>query len=579
MKNLILGGLALCIASGVHAQSVSSAYSISRHDLRGTARFMSMGGAFGALGADLSCLAQNPGGIGVYRSNEVGLTLGASGWKSNTSSGDFKSHDSYSKFNFNNAGAVFTFKLSSDACPNINFGFTFNKVAEFNRRYTGEIPNLRTSFTNYVAGVANANGIVESDLIPTSSYDPYQPPYGSPAAPWITIMGYDAYMINPEGNQENPVWRGQFGNGTQGRGYFSGQEKGYVDSYNLAFGGNIANTVFWGMDFDITALDYRLQSSYGEALKDAYVYDPNSGQVEKSWADWDIYDTYRMHGTGFNFKLGVIVKPIQELRIGFAFHTPTFYNLKETYSDNAIRFDYPFITEQEIAQNKNYTYANDGYPAGEDYHFRTPWRVLTSVAGVIGTKFIVSADYEWAGYTGMRYSKADGYIYYDPWYDWDDPWSDWEYRNGKQRTRVIPGSPRQQYARPEDYANSKIKKVFKDTHTVRIGGEYRVLSCLSLRVGYSYSSSPSSKKANNELIDVPGTGLASSYTLDNGTYHITAGVGYKYKGFYIDLAYVYRHQNATYFPFSPDTENPGINPKAKLNFSTNTAALSIGYKF
>ncbi len=36
---------------------------------------MGMGGAFGALGGDLSTLSQNPAGIGVYRSNELGFTL------------------------------------------------------------------------------------------------------------------------------------------------------------------------------------------------------------------------------------------------------------------------------------------------------------------------------------------------------------------------------------------------------------------------------------------------------------------------------------------------------------------------
>ena len=57
------------------AQTAYDAYQISRYDLRGTARFMSMGGAFGALGGDLSVLGQNPGGIGVYRKSDIGITL------------------------------------------------------------------------------------------------------------------------------------------------------------------------------------------------------------------------------------------------------------------------------------------------------------------------------------------------------------------------------------------------------------------------------------------------------------------------------------------------------------------------
>ena len=40
----------------------------------GTARFVSMGGAFGALGADFSAIGYNPAGLGVYRSSEFTIT-------------------------------------------------------------------------------------------------------------------------------------------------------------------------------------------------------------------------------------------------------------------------------------------------------------------------------------------------------------------------------------------------------------------------------------------------------------------------------------------------------------------------
>ena len=36
----------------------------------GDARFNSMGGSFGALGANMSSLSINPGGLGVYKSSD-----------------------------------------------------------------------------------------------------------------------------------------------------------------------------------------------------------------------------------------------------------------------------------------------------------------------------------------------------------------------------------------------------------------------------------------------------------------------------------------------------------------------------
>ena len=43
--------------------------------MNGTARFVGMGGAMGALGGDISTIGTNPAGIGIYRSNDAMLTL------------------------------------------------------------------------------------------------------------------------------------------------------------------------------------------------------------------------------------------------------------------------------------------------------------------------------------------------------------------------------------------------------------------------------------------------------------------------------------------------------------------------
>ena len=78
MKLLHLGlsaAATLLLPAVSQAQSAVDLYNMNRPDLRGTARFMSMGGAFTALGGDLSSLNQNPAGIGIYRSSELGLTL------------------------------------------------------------------------------------------------------------------------------------------------------------------------------------------------------------------------------------------------------------------------------------------------------------------------------------------------------------------------------------------------------------------------------------------------------------------------------------------------------------------------
>ena len=75
MNRNLLAGMLVALPSVMMGQTALDAFSISQSDLRGSARFMSMGGAFTALGGDISTLNQNPGGIGVYRSSDIGVTL------------------------------------------------------------------------------------------------------------------------------------------------------------------------------------------------------------------------------------------------------------------------------------------------------------------------------------------------------------------------------------------------------------------------------------------------------------------------------------------------------------------------
>ncbi len=63
MKRLaIVCASTLLIAGDVWAQGEIDAYRYSQTEVTGTARSMSMGGAFGALGGDISSIAINPAG-------------------------------------------------------------------------------------------------------------------------------------------------------------------------------------------------------------------------------------------------------------------------------------------------------------------------------------------------------------------------------------------------------------------------------------------------------------------------------------------------------------------------------------
>lgn len=67
MKNkVIVTACALLAMTTASAQNAYDAEKLLGNDLNGTARFVGMGGAMGALGGDISVISSNPAGIGIF---------------------------------------------------------------------------------------------------------------------------------------------------------------------------------------------------------------------------------------------------------------------------------------------------------------------------------------------------------------------------------------------------------------------------------------------------------------------------------------------------------------------------------
>lgn len=67
MKNKVI--VTACTLLAMVTASAQNAYDAEKllgNDLNGTARFVGMGGAMGALGGDISVMSSNPAGIGIF---------------------------------------------------------------------------------------------------------------------------------------------------------------------------------------------------------------------------------------------------------------------------------------------------------------------------------------------------------------------------------------------------------------------------------------------------------------------------------------------------------------------------------
>ncbi len=519
-KTLMLAMMALPLAAS--AQYTFDVLQYSQTELRGTSRFVAMGGAFGALGGDISVLAQNPGGIGVYRSSDISISGGVD-FNSSKATGDKINTD---KFNMSSIGYVGAFKTNNDVIPNFNYGFSYNRINSFRRHYTGHMNDIPTSVTNYFAEKAMQDGVTASDL---SMSNPY---YGN--ARWDQIAAYRTDLIGTT-DVDGRNFEGLGYDGVTGYNEFEVEEWGHTDEYNVSFGGNIYNKFYWGVTVGMTDLVYESYKYYGELLNNTVVYDEVGGStvLKDGNAALGIVNSTRTTGTGYNAKFGFIYKPINEFRLGFAVHTPTYYDMKDVYTGN---ISAEYYGDDIVSP---YT-AEEYYPSNVvRYDIRTPWKFIGSAAAVIGRKGIISLDYEYTDNKSIRILDDDGHEYPDATYE--------------------------------------IKSYLKGAHTIRIGGEYRVSNSFSLRAGYNYQTTGTNDDVENDRVEVEVAGTNPAYSYDTSNQYITCGLGYHIGGFYADLAYVNQQRKTNYHAFSGIEDLPTVMTEVKDN--NNRIQATIGFRF
>ena len=550
MRKFALALIAAALpAAALAQQSAIDALQVTQPDFKGTARFMAMGGAFTALGGDLSTLSQNPGGIGVYRSSDFGVTLDINFQSNKTSpisGAGYTKSSSQTKAYCNNVGYIGATNLSGPL-KTFNWGVSYGRIASFDRVYSGYMNPAPSSLSNYIAYASN--GVAAGDMGFRSGYNPYQ----DSNAPWLSILGYTSYLINPTGDKS---YMGLRQNGTIGDAQFDVVEKGYVDEYNIALGGNIENIVYWGIDFGIIDINYTRYTTYSESMEGAVVptfakdpEDPRNTIVTgyaNGNAGFTLDNRKYISGSGWNMKIGLIIRPVNELRFGVAVHTPTWYKLDQGHDGN-ISYSY-FNTGAPESDTNPYGGYEETDEATFPWRLHAPWKIMVGAAGVIGSKAIISVDYEYDAYDSM---KAKNPVY-DNWgyaYDFGD----------------------------DDYFNTDVKNYCKGSSVIRVGAEYRVTPQFSLRAGYNVRSTSMKSEASDGNIEIYTSGTDPSYSFDKTISYITAGLGYRYKGWYIDMTYAYQNRDSRYHAFTNYDGTPA--PQMKLTDHNSSLVISTGFRF
>jgi long-subunit fatty acid transport protein len=384
MKRISLTILAaFTIISGLFAQNVDDALRYSQVFYGGTARFMSMGGAFTALGGDISSLSQNPAGIGVFRSSEMSVTPqlnyinSTAGYHGNTS-------DYLYNFNLSQAGFVSNIMSSNNATGllKLNFGYSFNKTNNLHQSTLIQGINNTSSMADSWAGSASQNGgTIYSDL---------SGPEGIAYDTWIidTITGsggrlyetvFSNYGDNPPSKYGQSVSR-------------LISNEGFTGEHAISIGGNYSDKVYFGATFGISQLRYVSQFQHSESA---------NSSMASLFKNFNYLDYYEDKGTGYSFKLGAIFKPVESMRIGVAFHSPVWYHIDEYFFETM---------SSNFTDGNRYESSND--PMRFNYALTTPFRVLGGIAIQIQKFALLSADYEFVDYSMAKFSNTkDTYNY------------------------------------------------------------------------------------------------------------------------------------------------------------------------
>jgi hypothetical protein len=519
MKKYIVALMASFACTGLFAQGEMDAIRLSGNDLRGTARGQAMGGAFGALGGDVTGILINPAGLGVYRSSEINATLAIHSTSIQTDWETIINKQETSKINFDNISYVGYYPTGNSDLPVLNFSFSYNRLKNFNRSYTAAGQGMRPSLGDYIAGITN--GIPFSDMNATENYNPYNN-YG---IPWLSTLGWQGYLIN---DVSNDSYSGLFRDETVSP-TLSVTERGHIDSYNFSLGTNFEDKLYLGLSVALTDISYVMSSSYGERFSGG--------------GDFSLDNSFETQGDGMQFIFGGIWRPVDFLRLGVAYHSPTWYSLTDSYQAHTLA-NYEGVDPNTWAKTPD-----DGWTP---YRFKTPSAWVFSAASIIGTKAIVSADYEWKNYTQMSVMDPE---------------------------------------RREKPDNEFIREDFKPTLTVRMGMEYRFTPAFSGRIGYSIIKHPYEQTFKDGEREVVIVGTVPHYTIEGNINHYTAGIGYRITPqFYIDATFVYRTQqdHLHFFPLvdenlynslPPGWNNGSRKEPATLANRTGKGLITVGYKF
>ncbi len=381
----------------------------------GTARYIGMGGAMGALGSDISCIGNNPAGLGFIRNTEFSVSPSMFFNFTEANFESVKYTEDKFVFNFGNIGAVYSRRYNKDKTTGIQFlnvGLAYQRTNNFNNNV-------------FFNGTDTTFSIAQRFTDAAQGYTP------NVLAADFERLAYNTFLIDTIGNNSTYENLGLLNSDEKG---FSRQNLNGGSTGDILLSGalNYANKLYVGASFGISFLNYKRENNYTET---------DINNLSARFHTLNFKEVIDASGLGVNVKVGIIYKPLDWFRVGFAFHTPTWYGISE---DSYAELSTSLNTGQYISRSATQLF---------DYNLTTPWRMQGSVGFLTFKKLAIGIDYEFADYSNMNLRPSSNQF-------------------------VIE--------------NNYIDTAFSASHIIRIGAELK-LDPFKLRAGYNFQSDPFKK--------------------------------------------------------------------------------------
>ena len=508
-KNLLF--IFLLTGISVFAQTPEEALRTAWFTQNGTARNIATAGVMGSLGGDITANHVNPAGIGLFKTNEFILTPGFALNKNKFNYRGTDTLNTKNNFNYGASGIILgsanrggrnkwtssAFALSVNQLANYNNRIQFkglNNFSSFTEQYLEELTKDRAdtnaALSNYIFGSSLAFRTFLIDTIRGAGG---------------VVTGYQSLVPISSGVNQA----------------YDATTRGGYHEIALGVAGNLEDKMYVGGSLTIPIVSYSRDLMYSET--DA-TSNPNN-----QFKSFQYKETFTSRGVGIGAKIGVIYKPQELWRIGFAVHTPQLMGFTDRISSSLTSNTESYAGTKSASSNE----LNSGKPGERKYNLITPWRAIASASYVFREindtrrqRAFISADLEYVNYRSARFSATS---------ESDESLKDYY-----------------------QLVNNGIKDTYKSNINFRLGGELK-LHTIMFRLGGAYYGSPyadKNLKANRILA--------------------TGGLGYRDHGMFIDLSYAHTVTKDAQFAYRL---NDKPNTFAEQGGSRGNIVLSLGFKF